>query len=1147
MRVSSPTARLLVAIGLLAALWLASDSPAKAGKKAAQAAEEARLRHAAQLSGLALADMEEANYGRAVERLEELQKLLPDNVLPPVNLAICHLKSGQTAAALIAIDRATALRPDNAQVLYTLAKVLELAPEMGARREQTLRRFEQAHPGDPRPHYLRAQTLEAERQTAAALPHLEAALERAEENLVLLVDRLVAAAYSGDPEATHDALDAIEDRLDGFTGNLEDYATRLREDLDSGVAEEDPAALRPPALVIRNLLRPSELYQLDLVPLTGGRQQGGTLFPQQDFDPPLPKSIQGGQDIAFRFVDATEDSGLDELPAGEATLTPLHQPGSQEQLLAVTGDSARILSWHQGRFAQRRLDANPPRGAHLSAYDFDQDGRVDLVQGRGGAKRVVELLAGTDEGGFAAPRPLFSDRDKAPPGAAPARFFPVEIDHDGDLDLFMARDGRPDLYLQNNGDGRWVERARELGIGGPAQATRDAVVADFDDDGDLDLLTVHAASHPRLYSNRRTGTFREISAAAGLSTLTAGFSAAELHDFNGDGQFDLLLWGAAGATLLHNQGGHFSPASLPLASMHWRAAAVGDFDNDGDPDIVAALADSEAPEDSKVGREGDAILLLRNRGDRWVVETTGLGLAEVSELLPGDFDNDGDLDLIAQGAQGRPRLWRNEGGNRNHWIRLALLGKRDNNSKTNTQGLFSKIEVRSGGTLQTLPGNGALNHIGLGSSRMADVVRVVWTNGLAQTWQRLGADRTLVEEQVLKGSCPFLYTFDGEEFRFVTDLMWRSPLGMVLPDGSAAPHQSARDWVRISGEILRPVGGKLWLQVTEELWEAAYIDRQYLLAVDHPAATELLVDERFTPPPYPSEAPIHLIGEQLSPVRARDHQGRDVLARILHRDGVHVDQLPLDRYQGLTQGHSVELTFEGVPADRRLRLLLHGWIFPTDSSINFALAQDSSRDPRPPSLELLQADGSWRLLEGSIGFPNGKRKSMVIDLTGRLPAGGVTLRLATTMQIYWDRAALALGDPASGGEPALRITHLEPQRATLHQRGFSRLYRESTTGPHLFDYRQVRVDSPFRPMLGEATAAGPVTALLQANDDRYAILIAGHEMTLTYDATLLPPLAEGYRRDYVLFTDGWVKDADIHTAHSRTIGPLPHHGMSGYR
>ena len=160
--------------------------------------------------------------------------------------------------------------------------------------------------------------------------------------------------------------------------------------------------------------------------------------------------------------------------------------------------------------------------------------------------------------------------------------------------------------------------------------------------------------------------------------------------------------------------------------------------------------------------------------------------------------------------------------------------------------------MRLGDRLLAVPGHGGVNRLGLGDHRRADVVRVVWPNGLAQVWQQVAADQSLVEEQVLKGSCPFLYTWDGDGFRFVTDLMWRSPLGMVMADGRAAPHQSARDAVLLPQGALQPVGDELWLSVTEELWEAAYVDQQRLVAVDHPPSVELVVDERILPPPYPS-------------------------------------------------------------------------------------------------------------------------------------------------------------------------------------------------------------------------------------------------------------------------------------------------------
>ncbi len=1114
---------LLAALALLSAIAITGASAP--GTKAGE--DEARFREAARLRSLALADMEEGNFARAAERLEALAEILPDNVLPPVDLAICYFRLDRPEDALAQLRRAEALAPDNPNLLYTLARVLELEPGRRAEWERAVGRFAAAHPDDPRPWFLRARRLDSERRFAEAVPLLERALERDPENLVLMVELLAAAAEARDPETAGAALDAIEDRLDGFDPgtSVAEYAGRLRELLAAGEA----GALRPPAFVLRNLLRPTDLYQLGLVPLTGGGPAAASqMFPQLDFDPPLPKSVQGGQDIEIAFADATAASALAP-PAGPLLVD--RRPDS-EGLLGLGGGAVVRIAFAGGRFAAERQPLAPPPGGVAATEDFDQDHVSDLVTA--GADGTVVLYRGLAAGGFAAGEKIDGPR----PGGAVAGLFPLDADHDGDLDLFVARAGAADLFLRNDGGG-WSERAAELGLSGPEEDTGDLAVADFDDDGDLDLLTIHPHSHPRLYLNRRSGAFAEAGASAGLDRAGPGHARATTADFDRDGAFDLLLWGEGGGALLLNRGGSFEPAALAGAPARWSAAAAADFDNDGDQDVAIA-----AP--------GGRLVLARNRRERgFTVEGAGPEAggtaAGTSSLLAGDFDDDGDLDLVAAAGSGAARFLRNDGGNRNHWVRLSLVGRTDNNGKNPSRGLFSRIEARLGDDFQVVLGNGGVNHLGLGARRQADVVRVVWTNGLAQTWQRVAADRTMVEEQVLKGSCPFLYAWNGREFAFVTDLMWKSPLGMVLADGRPAPHQSARDFVLVPGEALVPSGGELWLQTTEELWETAYVDRQSLFAVDRPAGIELVVDESFRPPPYPEAPPIHWVGRRLAPAAARDGDGRDVLEEILARDGRHVDRLPLGRYQGLTGGQRLELTFEGVPAGERLRLLLWGWIFPTDTSINRALSQDSRLAPAPPALEARGPDGGWRRVADFIGFPNGKRKGMVVELEGLLESEGrsggrLELAIPTSMQIYWDAAALAVGDPA----PPARITRLEPRAADLHYRGYSRLYRESPSGPHLFDYARVATGPRFRDMAGRFTRFGPVEELLAAEDDRYVVMNAGDELTVRFDAAALPALPPGWRRDWVLYTDGWVKDADINTLHSGTVEPLPYHAMTAY-
>jgi FG-GAP-like repeat/ASPIC and UnbV len=681
-------------------------------------------------------------------------------------------------------------------------------------------------------------------------------------------------------------------------------------------------------------------------------------------------------------------------------------------------------------------------------------------------------------------------------------------------------------YLRNNGGGPWTDHTAELGLPAAAAAV---VCADVDNDGDLDLAFATASGlETRL--NRRAGAFDEAAWGGPNSSLTG----LALADFDLDGRFDLLTWGDSGGALQRN--GPQGWESKALATGLWRHAALGDFDNDGDPDLVALTA--------------EALTLYRNRRAAGFTPEPITPFPAGTALVPGDFDDDGDLDLFvltqlfsssSSSSSSSLTLLRNEGGNRNHWVRLSLRGKTEGSTKNNAMGLFARVEARLGDGFQVVPGNGGVNHLGLGEKREADVVRVVWPNGLAQTWQRMAADQTLVEEQVLKGSCPFLYTWNGHEFVFVTDLLWRSPLGMLLPNGAPAPHQSAQDYVKIPAESLRPAGGELWLQVTEELWEAAYVDDQALYAVDHPADVELVVDEKFNFP-YPEAPPLHWLSHRAPLVSARDHHGRDVADRIAVRDGRYVSDFALARYQGTTEPHHLELTFDEVPTSGPVKLLLWGWIFPTDTSINVALAQDPTLDPAPPRLELRQPDGTWQVLVPFVGFPNGKNKAVVTELTGRLPPGRVTLRIASELQIYWDAAALSVGAPAV----APRVTRLEPQAADLHERGYSRLYRRSPDGPHLFAYRDVATGPRFHDLAGFYTRFGEVTELLTAKDSRSVVMNAGDELTVRYDATRLPPLPAGWVRDWVLATDGWVKDGDLNTTASQTVDPLPYHGMRAY-
>jgi hypothetical protein len=146
------------------------------------------------------------------------------------------------------------------------------------------------------------------------------------------------------------------------------------------------------------------------------------------------------------------------------------------------------------------------------------------------------------------------------------------------------------------------------------------------------------------------------------------------------------------------------------------------------------------------------------------------------------------------------------------------------------------------------------------------------------------------------------------------------------------------------------------------------------------------------------------------------------------------------------------------------------------------------------------------------------------------------------MQIYWDQIFFTTNEP---GIP-LKKTTLAPVTADLHYRGYSRMYRKGQYGPHWFDYSRVTTGQQWRDLIGFYTRYGDVTELLLDSDDRYVIMNAGDEITITFDAGLALPSQQAWTRDFLLYTDGWIKDGDLNTAFGKTVAPLPFHAMSRY-
>jgi hypothetical protein len=423
-----------------------------------------------------------------------------------------------------------------------------------------------------------------------------------------------------------------------------------------------------------------------------------------------------------------------------------------------------------------------------------------------------------------------------------------------------------------------------------------------------------------------------------------------------------------------------------------------------------------------------------------------------------------------------------------------------------------------------------VSHFGLGERKRADVVRVLWSNGVPQNRFAPQKNQTIVETQILKGSCPYLYAWNGLEFVFVNDVLWPSALGMPLGIMAGEPiyafPNSTNEYLSVPGEKVRPKGGKFVLQFTTELWESPYLDNVKLVVLDHPDSVDVYINETFISPPYPPFR-IYSVAKKYLPLSAVDQAGNDLHNAILVQDQEYTKYLTTTSFQGITELHDLTLDFGDLAHADSIYLFMQGWLFPTDASINVNISQSNTTNIIFPKLQIINAAGFWETVIDNLGFPKGKNKTMVIDLTDKFIVPDYKIRIRTNMQIYWDH--IFISSSVSGH--AIQSTGLQPVAANLHYRGFSHISRRSFSSPHIPDYNSVTTGQKWRDLTGDYTRYGDVLPLLLESDSKYVIMNAGDEITLQFDASSLPQLQPGWIRDFMFYNDGWLKDGDLNTAH----------------
>ena len=364
----------------------------------------------------------------------------------------------------------------------------------------------------------------------------------------------------------------------------------------------------------------------------------------------------------------------------------------------------------------------------VSFWDYNLDGRIDAMVGN-----------------FLAFDPAYVS--PASPGMMPS---PTEYK------------GQASILFEQQPDGKFIDVTRKNNLYYPDSKCMGLTVFDYNDDGYLDIFQANDHQLNFLFRNDK-GFYNEVGVPGGVAANSQGKPTGSMHgtigDVDGDGLIDILVADLDYGALYKNLGnGLFaditdeSGIAAAMAGRSCWGAALFDYDNDGDLDIVAADGTAEElilqyPLLLENDGKGHFKNVGKQHGSYFSTKRSGRGLAIL------DFNNDGNLDIIIShvDGSGTPALLKNEGGNSNHWLGLTLKGKNGP-----AFAIAAKVSVTAGGKKQVLINqwtNGYLSnndprlHIGLGKEKQIDLLEIAWSDGEKEVIKNIEADQYVIIQQ----------------------------------------------------------------------------------------------------------------------------------------------------------------------------------------------------------------------------------------------------------------------------------------------------------------------------------------------------------------------------------------------------------------